>query len=117
MTVTEIGIGKYLGQFSVFAAVDVGFRVLHEHIATLSKTLRPEHKDLLIPSVYLRESPWLPAQEALRALDAARAPRDKIRCVSRCAKCLVDLLGLSGSCAAADDFTPVLVYVIIKVCG
>lgn len=91
--------------------------MLHEHIATLSKTLRPEHKDLLIPSVYLRESPWLPAQEALRALDAARAPRDKIRCVSRCAKCLVDLLGLSGSCAAADDLTPVLVYVIIKVSG
>uniref|UniRef100_A0AAR5Q1N7 Receptor-mediated endocytosis protein 6 homolog n=1 Tax=Dendroctonus ponderosae TaxID=77166 RepID=A0AAR5Q1N7_DENPD len=90
-------------------------RVLHEHIGTLSKSLRPEHKDLLIPSAFLRESPWLPAQEALRALDAARTPRDKLRCVSRCAKCLVDLLGLSGSCAAADDFTPVLVYVIIKV--
>ncbi|CAH1130720.1 unnamed protein product [Ceutorhynchus assimilis] len=90
-------------------------KVLHDHIATLSKTIRPEHKDLLIPAVYLRESPWLPAQEALRALDAARAPRDKLRCVARCAKCLVDLLGLSGSCAAADDFTPVLVYVIIKV--
>ncbi|XP_050296180.1 GTPase-activating protein and VPS9 domain-containing protein 1 [Anthonomus grandis grandis] len=90
-------------------------KVLYDHIATLSKTLRPGHKDLLIPPVFLRESPWLPAQEALRALDAARAPRDKLRCVLRCAKCLVDLLGLSGSCAAADDITPVLVYVIIKV--
>ncbi|KAL1501413.1 hypothetical protein ABEB36_006736 [Hypothenemus hampei] len=89
-------------------------RVLHEHIATLSKTLRPEHKDLLIPVAFLRECPWLPAQEALRAVDAARAPGDKIRCVSRCAKCLVDLLGLSGSSGAADDFTPVLVYVIIN---
>ncbi|XP_066253763.1 receptor-mediated endocytosis protein 6 homolog isoform X2 [Euwallacea similis] len=90
-------------------------RVLHDHIATLSKTLRPDHKDLLIPRMYLREMPWLPAQEALRALDVARAPRDKIRCVSRCAKCLVDLLSLSGSCAAADDITPVLVFVIIMV--
>ncbi|VEN49439.1 unnamed protein product [Callosobruchus maculatus] len=93
-------------------------RVLHQHIDRLSRTVTPEHKDLLIDRVYLRESPWLPAQDALRALTACRTPRDKVKCVAHCAKCIMDLLGLSqanGVAATADDFTPVLVYVIIKV--
>lgn len=67
--------------------------------------------------MYLRECPWLPAQDALRALNAYRTPRDKVKCVIHCAKCIMDLLSLSqnrGS-TTADDFTPVLVYVIIKV--
>ncbi|CAH1968556.1 unnamed protein product [Acanthoscelides obtectus] len=93
-------------------------RVLHQHIDKLSRTVTPEHKDLLIDRVYLREAPWLPAQDALRALSACRTPRDKVKCVAHCAKCIMDLLGLSqanGVAATADDFTPVLVYVIIKV--
>ncbi|XP_030746066.1 receptor-mediated endocytosis protein 6 homolog isoform X2 [Sitophilus oryzae] len=92
-------------------------RVLREHISNLSRIITPDHKDLLIPKTYLRESPWLPAQEALRALDIARTPKDKLQCVLRCARCIMDLLTLSqnrGS-ATADDFTPVLVYVIIQV--
>ncbi|XP_060523833.1 GTPase-activating protein and VPS9 domain-containing protein 1 [Cylas formicarius] len=92
-------------------------RVLREHIEHLSKLVTPEHKDLRIPKIYLRESPWLPAQDALRALDVCRTPKDKLKCILRCAKGIMDLLSLSQNSGSttADDFTPVLVYVIIKV--
>ncbi|KAJ8934392.1 hypothetical protein NQ314_013433 [Rhamnusium bicolor] len=91
--------------------------VLHEHIEKLSKIITPNHKDVLIHKMYLRECPWLPAQDALRALNAYKTPRDKVKCVVHCAKCIMDLLSLSqrNGSTTADDFTPVLVYVIIKV--
>ncbi|KAJ8952690.1 hypothetical protein NQ318_021006 [Aromia moschata] len=46
-----------------------------------------------------------------------KPPRDKVKCVVHCAKCIMDLLALSQSngSTTADDFMPVLVYVIIKV--
>lgn len=90
---------------------------MHNHIEKLSKIITPYHKDLLISKTFLRECPWLPAQDALKALNAYRTPRDKVRCIVHCAKCIMDLLSLSQSSgsATADDFTPVLVYVIIKV--
>nr|XP_023029474.1 receptor-mediated endocytosis protein 6 homolog [Leptinotarsa decemlineata] len=92
-------------------------RVLQNHIEKLSKIITPNHKDLLIEKVYLRESPWLPAQDALRTLNIYKTPRDKVKCIVNCAKCIMDLLALSQSngSATADDFMPVLVYVIIKV--
>ncbi|KAG5884484.1 hypothetical protein JTB14_001279 [Gonioctena quinquepunctata] len=92
-------------------------RVLQNHIEKLSKIIAPNHKDLLIDKTYLRECPWLPAQDALRALNIYKTPRDKVKCVFNCAKCIMDLLALSQSSgsATADDFMPVLVYVIIKV--
>ncbi|KAF7270441.1 hypothetical protein GWI33_016591 [Rhynchophorus ferrugineus] len=92
-------------------------RVLSEHIRNLSRVITPDHKYLDIPKMYQRESPWIPAQEALRVLDIARTPMEKLKCVVTCAKCIMNLLGLSqtGGSATADDFTPVLVYVIIQV--
>ncbi|KAJ8921650.1 hypothetical protein NQ315_010559, partial [Exocentrus adspersus] len=89
--------------------------LLHEHIEKLAKIITPNQ--LLIHKMYLKECPWLPAQDALRALNAYKTPRDKVKCVVHCAKCIMDLLSLSqnrGS-TTADDFTPVLIYVIIKV--
>ena len=94
------------------------FRVLSEHLKKLSNIITPNHKDLLINKMYHNECPWLPAQEALRAMAAYRIPRDKVCCVTRCTTSIMDLLSLArarGS-TTADDFIPVLVYVIIKVC-
>lgn len=70
-----------------------------------------------ISKIYLRECPWIPAQDALKGLNAYRTPRDKINCIVHCAKCIMDLLSMSqnNGTTTADDFTPVLVYVIIKV--
>ncbi|XP_072380209.1 receptor-mediated endocytosis protein 6 homolog [Diabrotica undecimpunctata] len=92
-------------------------RVLHNHIEKLSKIIRPDHKDLEIDKMYLRECPWLPAQDALRALNVYKTPRDKVKCIVHCSKCIMDLLAMSqsGSSTTADDFMPVLVFVIIKV--
>lgn len=61
--------------------------------------------------------PWLPAQDALKAMNAYRTPRDKVNCVLHCAKCIMDLLSFSQNAGSttADDFTPVLVFVIIRV--
>ncbi|CAH0553533.1 unnamed protein product [Brassicogethes aeneus] len=91
--------------------------LLYEHIKKLSRTISPEHKDLMISKEYLREYPWQPAQDALKALNATRTPRDIVNCILHCAKCIMDLLSFSQNAgsATADDFTPVLVYVIIKV--
>ncbi|CAH1109453.1 unnamed protein product [Psylliodes chrysocephalus] len=92
-------------------------RVLENHIEKLSKIITPNHKDLLIDKLYLRECPWQPAQDALTALNVYKTPRDKVKCIVHCAKCIMDLLSMSHSrsSATADDFVPVLVYVIIKV--
>ncbi|KAK9710372.1 Vacuolar sorting protein 9 (VPS9) domain [Popillia japonica] len=92
-------------------------RVLHEHLKKLSSMITPHHKDLMINKIYLNECPWLPAQEALQAMAAYRTPRDKVGCVIRCTTAIMDLLSFAqdrGS-TTADDFIPVLVYVIIRV--
>lgn len=47
---------------------------------------------------------------------AYRTPRDKVACVTRCALIIMDLLSVScENVPTADDFTPVLVYIIVKV--
>nr|XP_022919979.1 receptor-mediated endocytosis protein 6 homolog isoform X1 [Onthophagus taurus] len=91
--------------------------LLQDHLKKLSTIITPNHKDVLINKIYLNECPWLPAQEALQTMAAYKTPKDKVDCVVRCATAIMDLLSLAqerGS-TAADDFTPVLVYVIIMV--
>lgn len=67
--------------------------------------------------MFQKEIPWIPAQDALKAINAYKTPADKVNCVIHCAKCIMDLLSFSQNAGSttADDFTPVLVYVIIKV--
>lgn len=98
-------------------SIGIFFRVLTEHIRKLARHLSPGHKDLLIDKSLQYECPWPCAQEALAVMAAYKTPRDKVRCVVRCASCIMDLLSMSSERGAptADDFTPVLVYVIIKV--
>jgi len=49
-------------------------------------------------------------------LPAFKLPSDKVNCVSRVASTIMNLLSLAAdrSVPAADDFLPVLVYVIIQ---
>ncbi|XP_044257839.1 receptor-mediated endocytosis protein 6 homolog [Tribolium madens] len=91
--------------------------VLFQHIEKLASIISPDHKDLMIHKMFLREMPWIPAQDALKAMNAYKTPRDKVKCVVHCAKCIMDLLSFSQNSGSttADDFTPVLVYVIIRV--
>jgi len=91
-------------------------QVLQQHISRLSIMVTPNHRDLKIPRRYQYECPWPAAQAELRRLAAFKMPEDKVQCVTRVATIIMNLLSLAQdkSVPAADDFMPVLVFVIIK---
>ncbi|CAH2315765.1 GTPase-activating and VPS9 domain-containing 1 isoform X13 [Pelobates cultripes] len=91
-------------------------QVLHEHIQRLSKVVTANHRALQIPEVYLREAPWPSAQAEIRTLSAYKTPRDKVQCILRMCSTIMNLLSLANeySVPGADDFVPVLVFVLIK---
>eukprot|EP00095_Tigriopus_kingsejongensis_P004295 maker-scaffold722_size106786-snap-gene-0.30 protein:Tk04295 transcript:maker-scaffold722_size106786-snap-gene-0.30-mRNA-1 annotation:"receptor-mediated endocytosis protein 6 homolog" len=90
--------------------------VLSQHIRRLSEVITPNHKDLRIPRHYQYEQPWPSAQAEIRRLAAYKTPSDKVGCVTRCSLTIMNLLALSSnkSVPAADDFVPVMVFVLIK---
>lgn len=58
--------------------------------------------------------PWPAAQKALLRMNAYKSPGDKLDCIVQCCSTLMDNLQLGGRSAGADDFFPLLVYVILK---
>ncbi|XP_061115830.1 GTPase-activating protein and VPS9 domain-containing protein 1 isoform X3 [Conger conger] len=91
-------------------------QVLQEHIQRLSKVVTANHKALQIPEVYLKEAPWPSAQSEIRTISAYKTPRDKVQCILRMCSTIMNLLSLANedSVPGADDFVPVLVFVLIK---
>ncbi|KAM3911897.1 GTPase-activating protein and VPS9 domain-containing protein 1 isoform 1-T1 [Leptodactylus fuscus] len=91
-------------------------QVLYEHIHRLSKVVTANHRALQIPEVYLREAPWPSAQAEIRTISAYKTPRDKVQCILRMCSTIMNLLSLANeySVPGADDFVPVLVFVLIK---
>lgn len=71
----------------------------------------------VFPQVYLREAPWPSAQSEIRTISAYKTPRDKVQCILRMCSTIMNLLSLANedSVPGADDFVPVLVFVLIKV--
>ena len=90
--------------------------VLADHINKLAAELTPNHRDLRVAKQYHYEAPWPSAQAELGQLAAFKTPKDKVACVVRCCQTIMNLLSLSAksSVPAADDFLPVLVFVIVK---
>ncbi len=90
--------------------------VLQGHLARLSESVTPAHRDLRVPRQYHYEAPWPSAQAEIRRLPAYKTARDKVDCVVRCCQTIMNLLSLASgnSVPAADDFVPVLVFVLIK---
>ncbi|XP_077270871.1 brefeldin A-inhibited guanine nucleotide-exchange protein 2-like [Temnothorax americanus] len=89
----------------------------HGHIKKLAKVVtHPNHKDLHILKVHYYECHWSWAQAESAVISAYKTPRDKLQCVFRCATTIMNLLSMASEkgIPAADDLTPVLVYVIIK---
>ncbi|BFG40443.1 hypothetical protein CerSpe_267170 [Prunus speciosa] len=88
-----------------------------QKINLLQTFLKPEHLD--IPAVLRNEASWLLAEKELLKINAFKAPREKLLCVMNCCKVINNLL-LNASMsenhvlAGADDFLPVLIYVMIK---
>lgn len=92
-------------------------RLFHQHINRLQEVITPQHPALLIPDNYLNECPWSSAQAEAKSLNAYKTPRDKLAAILRCCNTIMNLLKLAdeGHVPGADDFTPVLVFVLIKV--
>lgn len=76
-----------------------------------------QEEGLVFPQVYLREAPWPSAQSEIRTISAYKTPRDKVQCILRMCSTIMNLLSLANedSVPGADDFIPVLVFVLIKV--
>ncbi|XP_036382525.1 LOW QUALITY PROTEIN: GTPase-activating protein and VPS9 domain-containing protein 1 [Megalops cyprinoides] len=91
-------------------------QVLQEHIQRLSKVVTANHRALQIPEVYLKEAPWPSAQAEIGTISAYKTPRDKVQCILRMCSTIMNLLSLANedSVPGADDFVPVLVFVLIK---
>lgn len=102
---------------STFVTIIRGlYRVLRDHIRKLSKVITPEHDKLSIPQEYLVEAPWFFAQQQILQISAYKTAQEKVRCVARCIMSIVNLLSMtSGRTPSADDLTPVLIFVLIKV--
>ena len=49
-------------------------------------------------------------------INAYKTPKDKLKCVHRCSTTIMNLLSMANdkSVPAADEFMPVLIFVIIK---
>ncbi|CAH2275543.1 GTPase-activating and VPS9 domain-containing 1-like [Pelobates cultripes] len=56
------------------------------------------------------------AQAEIHTLSAYKTPRDKVQCILRMCSTIMNLLSLANeySVPGADDFVPVLVFVLIK---
>ena len=91
-------------------------KVLSQHINRLSRVATLSHKDLKIPKIYHSEAPWPSAQEEILTINAYKTPKEKVQCVVRTCNIIMSLLSLATdrSVPAADDFMPVLVYVLIQ---
>ncbi|XP_078082601.1 GTPase-activating protein and VPS9 domain-containing protein 1 isoform X3 [Mustelus asterias] len=91
-------------------------QLFYEHIQRLCKVVSANHRALQIPEVYLKEAPWPSAQSEVRTINAYKTPRDKVQCILRMCSTIMNLLSLANedSVPGADDFIPVLVFVLIK---
>mmetsp|Transcript_8577 Transcript_8577/g.24637 ORF Transcript_8577/g.24637 Transcript_8577/m.24637 type:complete len:769 (-) Transcript_8577:204-2510(-) len=89
-----------------------GDEVLSLHMRAL-EFIRPEHLD--IPDYFRNDAQWTLAQKELQKINSYKAPRDKLICILNCCRVITNLLNVKGSGpAGADDFFPVLVYVVIR---
>ncbi|CAB3221593.1 unnamed protein product [Arctia plantaginis] len=89
-------------------------QVLGEHIRRVSACTSA--RALGVAPAHRWAAPFPRAQRLLRHLAVYRTPRDKLQCIMRCVTSIMAVLGLSeGTTPSADDLTPVLVYVILKV--
>ncbi|CAH1271672.1 GAPVD1 [Branchiostoma lanceolatum] len=90
-------------------------QLFYDHILRLQKVVTASHKALQVPEMYRREAPWPSAQKEILTINAYKTPNDKLRVVVRCSNIIMNLLKMANenSVPGADDFTPVLVYVLL----
>ena len=87
---------------------------LARRVAALRTFIRPEHLD--IPAHFRVETSWRLAEDELAKVNHFKAPRDKLVCVLNTCRIVNNLLNTAGGNkpAGADDFLPVLIYVVLR---
>mmetsp|Transcript_16201 Transcript_16201/g.41387 ORF Transcript_16201/g.41387 Transcript_16201/m.41387 type:complete len:685 (+) Transcript_16201:495-2549(+) len=99
--------------FRLAASDREGDELLFTHLRALSLFVKPEH--LEIPNYFTNETQWGLAQKELHKINSYKAPRDKLVCILNCCRVINNLLNMTNSGpAGADDFFPVLVYIVIR---
>uniref|UniRef100_A0A061S7F7 Vacuolar protein sorting-associated protein 9a-like n=1 Tax=Tetraselmis sp. GSL018 TaxID=582737 RepID=A0A061S7F7_9CHLO len=89
-----------------------GDEILSLHLRAL-QFVKPEHLD--IPDYFRNDAQWVLAQKELQKINSYKAPRDKLVCILNCCRVITNLLAAKGGApAGADDFFPVLVYIVIR---
>jgi hypothetical protein len=86
---------------------------LKRRIAALQKIVRAEHLDVS-ESAHAQAS-WALAESELGKMETFKAPRDKLVCALNTCRIINNTLTTRhGSDGGADDFLPVLVYVVLR---
>merc|ERR1711937_811239 len=85
--------------------------LLNQRMKALGNFIKPQHLD--IPDKYCNESSWTLAQKELQKINTYKAPRDKLVCILDCCRVISNLLSTTEEGAGADDFLPILIYVLI----
>lgn len=113
------GLEKYLMTklyFRTFASVPEEVehdQRVYEKMHLLQQFIRPEHLD--IRSEFQNETSWLLAQKDIKNINTYKNPRDKIQCILSCSTVILNVsMAADENPPGADEFLPVLIYVIIK---
>lgn len=84
-----------------------------EKMYLLQQFIRPEHLD--IQHKYQNETSWILAQKDIQKINSYKNPRDKIQCILSCSTVILNVsMAANENPPGADEFLPVLIYVIIK---
>jgi len=79
--------------------------------------LQPKHLDIDLESLHIKtDAVCAVARDELYLMNSHQAPLDKLVCILRCCKHIFNELELAnkGKCVGADDFIPLLIYVVLK---
>eukprot|EP01116_Phalansterium_solitarium_P018099 TRINITY_DN4667_c1_g1_i1.p1 TRINITY_DN4667_c1_g1~~TRINITY_DN4667_c1_g1_i1.p1 ORF type:complete len:458 (-),score=150.79 TRINITY_DN4667_c1_g1_i1:103-1476(-) len=120
--IDKLLMGQLVGELRSYL-----FRKLFKHVLSftkaedeaLSRRIERMHwlslRNLEIPEDCFNEDLWLAAKHEFESIPLVSTPTEKLVCILNCCKILVCMLEESGSMAGADDFLPLLVYLIAKI--
>lgn len=84
------------------------------HIVEICKFITMDHEAIQINPKYRSQAPWTLAQKELMKINVYKAPGDKLNCIVQACKTIMNLITFNGKEVGADDFFPVLVFVVLQ---
>ena len=114
-------------------------KLFETHIAEICVFVSMDHEAIQINPKYRSQAPWTLAQKELQKINVYKSPGDKLDCIMRTCRIIMskdtllwvlpflqdshfpfspsllkDLISFNGKEVGADDFFPVLVFVILQ---